>query len=264
VALYLINAPGRKRPKTTAYMLPMDHEQGIISPSRLPGDPEITGPCLLLINPFEAHYASTMTKKKGGRIHHLFHAQLMAFAEEEPFSYWAGPAVGAPMAVLTLEKLIALGCRKIVVMGWCGSLVPQLKVGDILLPTWGQSEEGVSAHYPLPAKAEADPTMGAAIMASLRGAGHTCCQGPLWTTDAPYRELPSKIKKFADQGIMGVDMEFSALCTVAAFRQIDLAAVLLVSDELYHESWQPGYTSKTFKKKSHALFDHLSSLLPRL
>ncbi|MDA3785500.1 MAG: hypothetical protein PF568_01170 [Deltaproteobacteria bacterium] len=148
----------------------MYQEQGIITPIRLPHEPEIKGSCLLLVNPFEAHYAATMTKKKGGRIQHLFHGQLMAFDEDAPFSYWAGPAVGAPMAVLTLEKLIALGCRKIVVMGWCGSLVSQLKVGDIFLPTWGQSEEGVSAHYPLPAKAEANPTMGAAIMASLRRA----------------------------------------------------------------------------------------------
>ncbi|MDR9501019.1 MAG: nucleoside phosphorylase [Desulfurivibrionaceae bacterium] len=238
----------------------MNQEQGIITPIRLPHEPEIKGSCLLLINPFEAHYAATITKKKGGRLHHLFHAQLMAFAEEAPFSYWAGPAVGAPMAVLTLEKLIALGCRKIVVMGWCGSLVPELKVGDIFLPTWGQSEEGVSAHYPLPCRAQA----AASLRSRLQDHFPEAVQGPIWTTDAPYRELPSKIKKFAGQGIKGVDMEFSALCTVAAFRQIDLAAVMLVSDELYHESWQPGYTSKTFKKKSHALFDHLSSLLPCL
>lgn len=239
-------------------------ERPLIEPTKMAGEPDLDGSCLLLINPFEAHYASTVAKKRGGHSHRLFHCQLMAFTEDVPFSYWAGPAVGAPMAVMTLEKLIALGCRKVVVMGWCGALVPELAVGEIFLPTWGQSEEGVSAHYPLPAKAAASDTLSTTLVASLTDAGLPCRQGPIWTTDAPYRELPSKVKKFAAEGIMAVDMEFSALCTVAAFRHIDLSAVMLVSDELYHDTWQPGYTSKTFKKKSHALFDHLSSLLPRL
>lgn len=239
-------------------------ELPLIEPTKLPGEPEIDGACLLLINPFEAHYASTVAKKRGGRSHRLFHSQLSAFTETAPFSYWAGPAVGAPMAVMTMEKLIALGCRKLVVMGWCGSLVPELVVGDIFLPTWGQSEEGVSAHYPLSARAAASETLSETLIASLAEANLQCCQGPIWTTDAPYRELPSKVKKFASQGIMAVDMEFSALCTVAAFRHIDISAVMLVSDELYHPIWKPGYTSKTFKKKSHCLFDHLSSLLPSL
>ncbi|MBU0680379.1 MAG: phosphorylase, partial [Proteobacteria bacterium] len=140
----------------------------------------------------------------------------------------------------------------------------ELKVGDIFLPTRGVSEEGVSAHYPLDVTAQASSTLSTNLLTSLEEAGLKCRKGQIWTTDAPFRELPSKIKKFAADGIMAVDMEFSALCTVAAFRQIELAAVMLVSDELYHDSWQPGYTSKSFKKKSRALFDHLSHLLPSL
>lgn len=239
-------------------------ERPIIEPQKLPGEPEISGPCLLLVNPFEAHYASTLMKQQGGRSHRLFHCQLMAFTDSTPFSYWVGPAVGAPMAVMTLEKLIALGCRKLVVMGWCGALVPELKVGDIFLPTWGQSEEGVSGHYPLETQASASNALSQSMIASLSDSGLSCRQGPIWTTDAPYRELPSKIKEFAAKGIMAVDMEFSALCTVAAFRHIEFAAVMLVSDELYHDSWHPGYTSKPFKKKSRRLFDHLSSLVANL
>ncbi|MEN8258972.1 MAG: hypothetical protein ABFS09_14020, partial [Thermodesulfobacteriota bacterium] len=89
-------------------------------------------------------------------------------------------------------------------------------------------------------------------------------QGPIWTTDAPYRELPSKIKQLIEQGIMAVDMEFSALCTVAAFRNIEFAAIMLVSDELYHATWQAGFTGKRFKKKSRELFATLSKILPTL
>ena len=38
------------------------------------------------------------------------------------------------MAVMALEKLIALGAKNIIVCGWCGSLSQKLKIGDILLP----------------------------------------------------------------------------------------------------------------------------------
>ncbi len=236
-------------------------EKPLIEPEKLAGDPEINGPCLLLINPFEAHYASTQAKKRDGLIHRLFHCQLMSFDKEGvASSYWAGPSVGAPMAVITMEKLIALGCKKLVAMAWCGALIPELKVGDIFLPTWGESEEGVSGHYPVAAKAQAQSS----LLTKLQDHFPTAKQGPIWTTDAPYRELPSKIKQFANEGIKAVDMEFSALSTVAAFRNIEFAAIMLVSDELYHETWQAGYTGKKFKKKSREVFESLSQLLPNL
>ena len=46
----------------------------------------------------------------------------------------AGPAIGAPMAVMTMEKLIALGARRIFLFGWCGSMRDSLGIGDLLLP----------------------------------------------------------------------------------------------------------------------------------
>ena len=58
------------------------------------------------------------------------------------------------MAVLTLEKLVALGARALIVYGWCGSLNASLRIGDVLLPTWAVSDEGTSAHYPVEGRAE--------------------------------------------------------------------------------------------------------------
>jgi purine-nucleoside phosphorylase len=66
------------------------------------------------------------------------------------------------------------------------------------------------------------------------------------------------------QSILAVDMEFSALVTVAAFRGIELAAVLLVSDELYRATWQPGFNRKSFRKKSRQLFTLMTHFLTTL
>ena len=60
----------------------------------------------------------------------------------------AGPMLGAPQTVLVLERMIALGARKFIALGWCGSLRSDVRIGDIVLPSGAISEEGTSAHYP--------------------------------------------------------------------------------------------------------------------
>jgi purine-nucleoside phosphorylase len=91
----------------------------------------------------------------------------------------------------------------------------------------------------------------------LAAQGHHVISGPVWTTDAPYRESRQKIKALGDQGILGVDMEFAALSGVAAFRKVELTGVMLVSDELFHAQWKPGFGNKSFKEKSKAILNYL-------
>ncbi len=231
----------------------------LINPCRSKGDPDLAGYGLLLINPSEAQAGFTMAKNLAGRNHFLFNsrlAQIPANKVEDTF-FMAGPAVGAPMAVLTLEKLIALGGTKFIVYGWCGSLHTSLRTGDVLLPTWALSDEGTSAHYPVPDRPESCRATRNLMEQGLAAQGHTVISGPVWTTDAPYRESRQKIKALGGQGILGVDMEFAALSGVAAFRNVELTGVMLVSDELFHEQWQPGFGNKSFKEKSKAILNYL-------
>ncbi len=235
----------------------------LINPTRIKGEPQIEGPCLFFVNPGETRSALQEAKERDGKKHFLFHSNFFSFASPSPF-YIAGPALGAPMAVLTLEKLIALGAENIVVYGWCGALHSSVKTGDIILPTTSICEEGTSSHYPIALKAEADRYLQQQLNEKLSTSDQTVHCGPIWTTDAPYRETKSKIKAYGDKGILAVDMEFSALCTVAAFRQVKLAAVMLVSDELWHENWKPGFQSKKFRKQSHEIIKILLDTLSNL
>jgi len=45
-----------------------------------------------------------------------------------------------------------------------------------------------------------------------------------------------------------VDMELSALFTVARFRRVEIGALLVVSDELGTLSWRPGFSSGRFNR----------------
>lgn len=153
-----------------------------------------------------------------------------------------GPAPGAPYAVMVLEKLIALGGRCFVACGWCGSLRPEVRIGDLVLPELAYSEEGTSRHYPpLPAGPRPDPDLRALLEAELAAQGIFYHRGEIWTTDAIYRETKRKVREYGAAGRLAVEMELAALFTVAAYRRVSLAGLLVVSDELHSLSWRHGY-----------------------
>ncbi|MEA3548533.1 MAG: nucleoside phosphorylase [Thermodesulfobacteriota bacterium] len=228
----------------------------IINPERGKNDPQLPAGGFLLINPAEAHTAAQFANAQAGQRSFLYHSSLFVINQPEASFFLAGPAVGAPMAVMTLEKLIALGAAKVVVLGWCGSLSQSLHVGDILLPTWAVSEEGTSNHYPLQDKPHSSENLRTQLKTIL-WSEFQVQEGPIWTTDAPYRETRAKVTKYGDRGILGVDMEFAALNTVAAFRGVEVAGAMLISDELYQPEWRPGFLSKSFRKQSRKFFQLL-------
>jgi uridine phosphorylase len=158
----------------------------------------------------------------------------------------AGPFQGAPQAVMVLEKLIVLGAKKVILFGWAGSLDPTLEPGDLIVADEAVSEEGTSRHYSEEDRPKASKGLLNDLSAALKGEGIMFKQGPVWTTDAPYRETAEKVKRFQAEGVLGVDMETSALYTVGAFRGIEVAALLVVSDDLSQLKWRHGFQEARF------------------
>jgi len=229
----------------------------VIEPCREKNEAALPASGLFLLNPAEIAHAQAASR--GWQRRYLFHSNLYVACPEGD-TFWSGPALGAPMAVVCLEKLVALGARRIVACGWCGALRQELGVGDLVLPTRGVSEEGTSVHYPVPGMVASSPFLREKLKEffSSRATVH---EGPVWTTDALYRETREKVERFAAQGILAVDMEFSALAQVAAFRGVELAAVLLVSDLPWQNPWQAAFRGKRFRAKSRQLVHDLFAFL---
>ncbi len=221
----------------------------LMNPRREKGEPLLRGVVLFYINPAEAGRACKLAAELDGRRHFLFNSNLWEINSSRGPFYICGPAVGAPMSILVLEKLIALGAEKIIVCGTCGSLQSGLVIGDILLPVKALSEEGVSAHYPLAEPAFSPETLLILLESFLKDLSLPCRRGVVCSTDAPYRETLVEIGKYQRDGIEGIDMEFSALLTVAAFRRVELAAVMVVSDHLCGNEWQSGFRHSLFKQR---------------
>lgn len=163
----------------------------------------------------------------------------------------AGPFIGAPYAVMLLETMVAWGVERIIVFGWCGSVSPDVGVGDMIIPADAFAGDGTSPHY-RSASDDSDITLpssrlNAMLMDQCRKAGLSCKEGSIWTTDAVFRETPEIIEQYRDRGALAVEMETSALFSAAAWRGVEIAAVLAVSDEVHSFSWKTGFGSNAFK-----------------
>ncbi len=228
----------------------------IIHPRKGKNEKKLPQNGLLLVNPTEAKGAINMVKQDGGYSRYLFNSSLALDSEKRFFV--AGPAIGAPMAVMTMEKLIALGSRRLILVGWCGAVSNSLHIGDILVPSSSLSGEGTSQYYPL--NSPAVPHSGFLLKVNdlFEKKGLAVQSGCVWSTDAIFRENRSDLSQLnQENGVAAIDMEFSALCSVACFRQIEFCAVLIVSDELYRDSWHPGFSNKRFLKNKQVAMDIL-------
>ena len=161
-----------------------------------------------------------------------------------------GPFIGAPYAAMLLESLIAKGVDKIIILGWCGAVTDQLNVGDIILPVKAIVDEGTSVNYSILDKeipfSEPDLNLTDQLSEHLASLGIGFQKKTIWTTDAIYREKKKKIAYFRDLGAHAVEMECSALFSVAQYRRVSIAAALVVSDSVASNDWDPGFRIKRF------------------
>jgi uridine phosphorylase len=179
----------------------------------------------------------------------LFTSRLYVSGQPDADFSLSGPLIGAPYAAIVLETLIAWGVRKILFLGWCGSISAKAKIGDIIVPTSAIIDEGTSGHYKEDDNRTSFPSE--LMVAKLRAALDQKClkyhHGPVWSTDAIYRETRDKVENYQRQDVIGVEMEISALFTVARFRKVDMGAMVVVSDELASFKWRPGFKMNEFK-----------------
>jgi uridine phosphorylase len=156
--------------------------------------------------------------------------------------------VGAPGTVMIMEEMIACGAQTFIGLGWAGSLQTDVAVGSFIIPTSCLSEEGTSRHYIAePSKARPDPGLVKELELASREEGAQVMTGYQWTTDAPFRELRKKIVNFRKAGVLGVDMETSAMYAVGQFRSVRVCNLLVVSDVLDDE-WKPGFGSISLRE----------------
>ena len=159
-----------------------------------------------------------------------------------PDFFLAGPVLGAPLAVLTLEELLRRGAEEVIFFGLAGGLEAGLRPGDILCPGSGLSTEGTSFHYPAPLGPDPD------LRRIILDQGEPLSGGAIWSTDAPYRETAAQVAALKNAGASAVDMETTALWAAARFRGRRLAALLVIDDLLSESGHKEGLDRPGFRR----------------
>jgi len=180
------------------------------------------------------------------RYHEGYFGQHLAYLEETGGTVaMAGNfGIGAPAAAVMLEELIAWGVKSFVSLGFAGGLVKGLHPGNLVLCTEALRDEGLSYHYaPEGERALPDPALSAALGSAFTSRGARYREGPTWTTDAIYRETWLEVNKRVEQGAITVEMEASALFTVARYRNVPIASCFTISDSLAEPEWKPDFLS---------------------
>jgi uridine phosphorylase len=228
-----------------------DRDEAIIEPRRGKGDPELDPDAVMVMIPSmlgdlvrDCHAAEIPFSDSA--LYHLYRSAR----SRECTIHLAGPFVGAPHAVIGMEKLIAMGATRVWALGWCGSLQPWMTGGQIILPDSAVSEEGTSGHYPVADTPGPDEGLVRALEQALEQIGLAHTKGPVWTTDAPYRETPDKVTLYQHRGVLAVEMEMSALMTLATYRGVSMAGLLIVSDELFDLKWKPCFSKPLLRNNS--------------
>ncbi|MCK4353492.1 nucleoside phosphorylase [candidate division WOR-3 bacterium] len=148
--------------------------------------------------------------------------------------------VGAPLAGMMLEELIALGCEYIIFFGGVGVLDPEIKRGDLIVPIRALRDEGTSFHYEPPSRYSYPSKLVVNVAKeTLNNENLKYFEGTTWTTDAPYRETYEKVNEFKKEEVLCIEMEASALFSIAHFRKKHIGALFSASDLVGGEKWDP-------------------------
>ncbi len=98
--------------------------EAIINPTREPWDEPVTARVILTFTLPDYRYLCRLVQPQEPP-RYIYNCALREGRwDDQPITLTA-PALGAPYAVMVLEKLMALGARMVLALGWCGSLQSQ-------------------------------------------------------------------------------------------------------------------------------------------
>jgi DeoD family purine-nucleoside phosphorylase len=140
--------------------------------------------------------------------------------------------MGAPSAAIVIEELIQLGADRLIRIGTCGGLQPQLALGDLVIALSAVPADGTALRYtggePHAPTAHFGLTHGA--IHAAKGFGVRPHVGAIATSDTFYDPDPERHRRWASRGVLAVEMEAAVLFTIGAIRGVRTACILTVSD----------------------------------
>jgi len=143
--------------------------------------------------------------------------------------------VGSPVASDSAYFLKFTQCKNTIYTGAIGALKENIKIGDIIIPTAAVRGEGASKYHVeewYPAVASFDLLRKAAPIAeeTFSKLGINVHFGIIYTTDSFAAETRQFLENLQKRNIIGIEMETSAIFTIANLQGMNVIAIHVVSD----------------------------------
>ena len=143
-----------------------------------------------------------------------------------------GTGMGCPGATIVFEELIQLGVKKLIRVGTCGGLQADHELGDLIVALTAVPADATAVHL-----VGGEPHCPTASWDLIHGAVHVAKEmgqemrvGPIVSSDLFYNPNEGQYERWSARGILAVEMEASALFTVAALKGVQGGCLLTVSD----------------------------------
>ena len=163
-----------------------------------------------------------------------------------------GTGMGAPSIAIYAHELInEYDVQKLIRVGSAGSYQKEVQIRDIVIAMSASSNSSMNS---LPFQGENfAPTAHAELfmdaITAAKEKNIPVKAGNILTSDIFYQEDPEYYKKWAKYGVLCVEMETSALYTIAARFQVKALSLLTISDSLVtHETTTSDERAQTFKE----------------
>lgn len=208
-------------------------------------DVEVTEPPEAVILCYSRGLMEYFTGTYEGRETDLYYGRLYLFDDtDRTVGVMGNFGIGAPTTAMLMDELIADGVETFLSIGFAGCLDDSIEMGDFVVCEKAIRDEGTSHHYVESEKyAYPSESLVAETKRLLRTREEPFHVGPSWTTDAIYRETREEVRRYADEGVLTVEMEASAVFAVAAYRGVDAGAMFVISDYLGLSEWEPKFHS---------------------
>jgi DeoD family purine-nucleoside phosphorylase len=159
--------------------------------------------------------------------------------EGRPVSVQA-TGMGCPSAAIVVEELHQLGVKRMLRVGTCGGLQPDLSLGDLIvalsaIPADATARHLVGADQHVPT-ASWELVHGAVHVA--KGIGQAMRVGPIVSSDLFYNPDDGQYARWSSRGVLAVEMEAAVLFTIGALRGFAAGCLLTVSDVVVEGEFQ--------------------------
>lgn len=136
--------------------------------------------------------------------------------------------IGGCSAGIAVEELARTGIKAMIRIGSCGAMQTNIGLGDLILAAGAVRDDGASqAYVDLRFPAVADTELLNACLTAAQNRGVTHHVGIIHSHESFYIDNNEEQKQFwAKRGVLGADMETSALFTIGRLRGVKTASIL--------------------------------------